>query len=108
MSELIRSQLLIAAVMICCGLCSGMIHQVFRSFEVLRNTKSWQNVILEGIYFVCMGFLYSEFSLYCDNGKLTFLGIFSFLSGLWLWRRFFCGILFMGEDDEKKKEMEDK
>lgn len=108
MTELIRSQLMIIGIMLCCGLCGGLIHEVFRRFEELRKARAWQKAILEGIYFACMGFLYSEFSFYCDNGKLTFLGIFSFACGLWLWRRIFCGILFMGEDNEKREKTKDK
>lgn len=104
MTELIREQVQITAVMLCCGLCGGMIHGVFREFERLRRTKPWQTCVTEGVYFLCLGMMYSEFSFYCDNGKLTFLGIFSFLAGLWLWKRNFCGILFMGEDNEKKED----
>lgn len=108
MTELIKEQLMIQAVMFSCGICGGMLHDIFQSFHSLRKYKKWIKCIIDTTFFLCLGMMYSEFSFYCDNGKLTFLGIFSFLSGLWLWRRTFCGILFMGEDNEKSKEMENK
>lgn len=104
MSELIRAQLTIIAVMLCCGLCGGMIHSVFQSFERLKKMKTPLRIFSEMMYFLTLGFLYSEFSFFCENGKLSFLGLFSFIAGLWLWKRFFCGILLMGEGDERKEE----
>ena len=104
MTELIHSQIVIIAVMMCCGIGGGLIHSTFKSFENRKKMKTVGTVLLEGLYFLSLGFLYSEFSFFCENGKLSFLGLFSFLIGLWLWKKLFCGILFMGEDNEKKEE----
>lgn len=103
MTELIRSQLIIILTMLYCGLCAGLIADVFRAFAEIRSVRRWVKGVLGGVFFLCIGFLYGEFAFFCDNGKISFLGIFSFLAGLWLWKRFFCGILFMGEDNEKKE-----
>lgn len=103
MTELIRAQLTIIAVMTSCGITSGLIHSVFRSFEEIRKMKSAGIIFTESLYFLSMGFLYSEFTFYCENGKLSFLGLFSFILGLWLWKKLFCGILFVGETDEKRQ-----
>lgn len=104
MTELIKEQLLIQAVMLSCGVCGGMLHDIFQSFHSLSKHKIWIKCIIDMVYFLCLGMMYSEFSFYCDNGKISFLGIFSFILGLWLWKRIFCGILFMGEDNEKKED----
>lgn len=104
MSQLIQSQLTVMAVMLCCGLCGGMIHSVFQSFERLKKRKAVCRILSEMVCFITLGFLYSEFSFFCENGKLSFLGLFSFLAGLWLWKRFFCDILMMGEGDERQEE----
>ena len=103
MTELIRSQLTIIAVMVSCGIAGGLIHSVFTSFEEIKKTKGAGLIFTEALYFLSMGFLYSEFTFYCENGKLSFLGLFSFILGLWLWKKLFCGILFVGETDEKRQ-----
>lgn len=103
MTELIKSQLIVMLTMLYCGLCAGLIADVFRAFAEVRHVHCWVKGVLSGVFFLCIGFLYSEFAFFCDNGKISFLGIFSFLAGLWLWKRFFCGILFMGEENEKKE-----
>lgn len=103
MTELIKSQLIVILTMLYCGLCAGLIADVFRAFAEVRHVHRWVKGVLGGVFFLCIGFLYSEFAFFCDNGKISFLGIFSFLAGLWLWKRFFCGILFMGEENEKKE-----
>ena len=103
MTELIKSQLIVMLTMLYCGLCAGLIADVFRAFAEVRHVRRRVKSMMGGIFFLCIGFLYSEFALFCDNGKRSFLGIFFFLAGLWLWKRFFCGILFMGEDNEKKE-----
>lgn len=103
MTELIKSQLIVMLTMLYCGLCAGLIADVFRTFAEVRHVHRWGKGVLGVVFFLCIGFLYSEFAFFCVNGKISFLGIFSFLTGLWLWKRAFCGILFMGEDDGKKE-----
>lgn len=108
MTELIRAQLTIIAVMTSCGITSGLIHSVFTSFEEIKKTKGAGLIFTEALYFLSMGFLYSEFAFYCQNGKLSFLGFFSFVIGLRLWKTFFCGILFVGEDNEERQKQRSK
>ncbi len=108
MTELIRSQLTIIAVMLSCGIAGGLIHSVFASFEEIKKMKRWGRIFTENLYFLSMGFLYSEFTFYCANGKLSFLGLVSFVMGLRLWKTFFCGILFVGEDNEERQKQRSK
>ncbi len=103
MTELIRWQLTVIAVMASCGITVGLIRSVFTSFEEIKKMKRTGRILMEILYFLSMGFLYSEFTFYCQNGKLSFLGLFSFIIGLRLWKKFFCGILFVGDDNEKKQ-----
>ena len=51
-----------------------------------------------------IGLLAADFFMYCQNGRITFMGAASFLLGLWLWRRFFYDIINFGEKDEQKGE----
>ncbi len=108
MTELIHAQLTVIAVMTSCGLTSGLIRSVFCAFEKIKKMKMSGLIFTESLYFLSMGFLYSEFTFYCENGKLSLLGLISFIMGLWLWKKFFCGILYVGEKDEKRQEQSSK
>ncbi len=105
MTELVRSQLLIFSVMGMGGLAAGLIHGVFRLFIQVKCIKGWKSWGFELISYAVIGFMVSEFFYYCDNGKITFMGIGSFVAGLWLWKKFFCDILTAigGNNGEEKR-----
>jgi len=93
MTELVRSQSEIFLVMGGCGLAAGLMKSVICRFVEIRALGPAGAAAMEVFYWVSTGFLVSEFFYYCDNGKITFLGIAAFLSGLWLWKKLFCDIL---------------
>ena len=104
MTELVRSQSEIFLVMTGCGLTAGLVQDVFCRFTEIRRTGRVGAAVMELFYWVVTGFLVSEFFYFCDNGKVSFSGIASFLLGLWLWKRLFCDILTpIGGRDGKEK-----
>ncbi|MBR5230001.1 MAG: spore cortex biosynthesis protein YabQ [Firmicutes bacterium] len=105
MTELIRSQLLIIMAMTGCGLAGGLVQAVFRSFVMARSLPAWAAVFMELAGWAVVGFMISEFLYFCDNGKITFVGIISFAAGLLLWKKMFCDILTLtgGEDGKEKR-----
>lgn len=104
MSSLIRSELIIFLVMAASGLAAGLLSGLFKSFIAIRGYGRFGSAMTELALYAIIGVMISEFFYYCDNGKITATGIGSFLIGLWLWKRFFCGILTLteGKDDEKE------
>lgn len=108
MTELISSQLTVIAAMAACGITGGLLRSAFRSFEEIKKMQRTGRIFMESLYFLSVGFLYSEFTFYCQNGKLSFLGLFSFVIGLRLWKKFFCGILFVGDYNENKETQSSK
>ena len=54
MTELIHSQIVIIAVMMCCGIGGGLIHSTFKSFENRKKMKTVGKVLLEGLYFLSL------------------------------------------------------
>lgn len=95
MTEMVRNQSEIFLVMAGCGLAAGLVQSVFRSFAEIKKLKTFGQAASELCCWIVIGFMISEFFYYCDNGKITFSGIIWFLSGLLLWKRFFCDILIM-------------
>jgi len=108
MTELVRSQLNIFFVMVLGGLAAGLVLETFRTFGQRRSCGKVVSALLELAGFVAAGFLVSEFLFYCDNGKVSFEGIASFLSGLLLWKKCFCGILNPIGGSYGKKEFRSK
>ena len=108
MTELVRSQLNIFFVMSLGGLAAGLVLDVFRIFSQRRGCGKAVAAVLELTAYISVGFLISEFLFFCDNGKVTFEGIASFLSGLLLWKKCFCGILNPIGGSYGKKEFRSK
>ena len=104
MTELVRHQSEIFLVMGGCGLVMGLVQDVFHRFAELRKFGKIKAFAMELCYWIVTGFMISEFFYFCDNGKISFSGIVSFLSGLWLWKNLFCDILtpIGGRDGEEK------
>ena len=104
MSGLIRSELLIFLVMAVCGITAGLIGGLFKSYITARGLRKFGSIVMQLIMYAIVGVMISEFFYYCDNGKLTATGVGSFLIGLLLWKKFFCGILTVteGDNDEDK------
>ena len=104
MTDLVRNQSEIFLVMGSCGLAAGLVQDVFRKFVEIRRQGNFNAAMMELIYWIVTGFMVSEFFYFCDGGKISFLGIASFLWGLWLWKRLFCDILTpIGGRDGKEK-----
>ena len=104
MTELVRSQSEIFLVMGGCGLAAGLVQDVFGRFVEIRRCGRFTAGLMELICWVVTGFMVSEFFYFCDNGKISFSGIASFLSGLLLWKRLFCDIIApIGGRDGKEK-----
>ena len=55
MTELIHSQIVIIAVMMCCGIGGGLIHSTFKSFENRKKMKNPLKVIWIVLGFLCLG-----------------------------------------------------
>lgn len=105
MTELIQYQLKIIGVMCYCGLAAGLIMDIFRLFiKRFFSHNKIMSVIMKALCCIVIAFLIGDFSFYCQNGKLTFLGTGVFFAGLWLWRKVFYGIIVTGEKDEQKRE----
>lgn len=104
MSGLIRSELIIFLVMAVCGITAGLIGGLFKSYITARGLRKFGSIVMQLIMYAIVGVMISEFFYFCDNGKITATGIGSFLIGLLLWKKFFCGILTVteGDNDEDK------
>lgn len=94
MTDLIQSQLRIIFIMGYCGLTSGLIIDVFSLF-IKRFLKGHKICTAAAKIFcaIVIAFLAGEFVFYCQNGKLSFCVWAAFFAGLWLWRKFFYGII---------------
>ena len=103
MTDLIKSQLTIMATMFCCGLCGGLIYFVFKEFIRIRKIKGIVKHALELLYFIFLGVLISEFTYFCDRGKITLLSAIFFILGLLLWNKLFYDILYLGDSNEEKE-----
>lgn len=108
MSDLLRSQLTIFFVMGCCGIAAGLCYELFKNFSRIKRLNRFWNVAAELSCFCVIGVLISEAFFYCDNGKITMTGIGSFLVGLWLWKKVFCGILTLTEEEHGEEERRSK
>ena len=112
MSNLIKSELFIFMVMSGCGMAAGLIGELFKSYIAVKRPGPLGYIVTQLGMYVAVGVLISEFLYYCDNGKITATGIGSFLIGLRLWKKLFCGILTLteaengenGENDEEKRQ----
>lgn len=101
MTELIKEQLLIILYMCMCGLCSGLILDTYKLFrERFFSKKKAAGRIISIFSVITIAFVIEEYSLYCQNGKMTCLGTASFFIGLWLWYKNFYDIISLGEKDE--------
>ena len=124
MTELIKSQAGVVIVMTYCGLCAYLIYDFFSLFisRFVKKSKALK-IALRIFGYIIIGMLTADFSMYCQNGKITFTGLVCFVIGLWLWRKFFYDIingqlearedaertsikmgLNIGEEDEQKGE----
>ena len=94
MTELIQSQIGVIIVMTYCGLTAALIYDFFTVFikRFIKNNKAGQAAVRVFGY-VVIGMLTADFAMYCQNGRVTFTGLVCFVTGLWLWRRFFYGII---------------
>lgn len=105
MTDLIRSQLSTIFVMTYCGLAASLVYDFFTVF--IRRFAAGRRAGRAALRLLCylvIGLLTADFFMYCQNGRITFMGAASFLLGLWLWRRFFYDIINFGEKDEQKGE----
>ena len=102
MSGLIRSELIIFLVMAVCGITAGLIGGLFKSYITARGLRKFGSIVMQLIMYAIVGVMISEFFYFCDNGKITATGIGSFLIGLLLWKKFFCGILTVTEGDNNE------
>ncbi len=104
MTELIGKQLSIMIIMCACGLCAGLVLDIFRLFKrrfFKDNTVATMGI---GIFAaIVLSYLIEEYSYFCQNGKLTFTGGAAFFVGLWLWYKYFYGIISLGENNEQKR-----
>ena len=75
----------------------------FRNLAESENRQVLR-IALEIACYLCIGMLYSEFLYYCNHGRLSPAGLGAFLTGVLLWKKLFCGILTLGEKDEKEKQ----
>lgn len=108
MSSLIKSQLFIAAVMLCGGLAAGLCIELFEKYISVRKAGPVESIAVRLMCYVCVGVTASEFFYFCDNGKITVEGICTFLAGLWLWKKFFYGILTPVEADNVEEKRRGK
>lgn len=94
MTALIQSQIGVIAVMTYCGLASYMIYDFFTLFieRFVRKSKAAE-IALRLLCYTAIGILATDFSMYCQNGNITFTGAACFAAGIWLWRKFFCDIM---------------
>lgn len=94
MTELIKSQAGVVIVMTYCGLCAYLIYDFFSLFisRFVKKSKALK-IALRIFGYIIIGMLTADFSMYCQNGKITFTGLVCFVIGLWLWRKFFYDII---------------
>ena len=94
MTDLIQSQLKTMVIMAYCGMTAGLIIEVFRLF--ISRFLDKRKITATEVKIVCcvaIAFLIGDFSFFCENGRITLAGAAAFAAGLWLWRKFFYGII---------------
>lgn len=105
MTILIEKQLTIMFYMCACGLCSGLVIDIFKIFVRRFFDKNTTATIITGIIAaVVVSYLIEEYSFFCQNGKLSVTGAVAFFVGLLLWHKYFCDIISIGEKHEQKRE----
>ena len=104
MTELIQRQLITIFFMSICGLNIGLVTDIFKVFvRYLLGNKKYLVVIIYILETIVMAYLIQEYSFFCQNGKITFMGIVAFFIGLLLWYKYFYGIISLGEEHEQKR-----
>lgn len=94
MTDLIQSQLKMVVVMAYCGLTAGLITEVFRLFiSRFLEGKKILTILTKIVCCAAIAFLIGDFSFFCENGRISLTGAAAFAAGLWLWRKFFYGII---------------
>ena len=86
------------------GAAAGLIDDTFKLFEK-KFFPGKKSVIMAKVLgeALVIAYVFGEYSFYCQNGKLTFIGIVSFFVGLLLWHKYFCDIISVGEENEQKR-----
>ena len=101
MTILMGKQISIMIIMCACGLCIGLVLDIFKIFVRRFFSNNTIATTFIGIMAaVVVSFLIGEYSFFCQNGKNTFTGAVAFFVGLWLWYKYFYDIISLGEKDE--------
>lgn len=107
MSNLIKSQLIIAAAMCGAGLAAGLCMEFFERYIAVRRLRKFSSTAVRLLGYIFIGVMVSEFFYFCDNGKITVEGVCTFLIGLWLWKKYFYGILTPTEAEKVEEKGRD-
>lgn len=104
MTELIQKQMKIMFFMFVCGISVGLVVDLFNFFvrELLGKYK-YLRVIIDVVGAMIVAYLISEYAYFCQNGKITYIGIVTFFGGLLLWYKYFYDIISIGEKNEQKR-----
>jgi hypothetical protein len=104
MTVLITKQLTIIFYMCACGLCAGLVLDIFKIFVRRFFDKNTLATIITGIIeAIVIAYLIEEYLFFCQNGKVTFVSIVSFFVGLLLWYKYFYDIISLGDENEQKR-----
>ncbi len=86
-----------------CGLGTGLVIDIFKIFVRRFFDKNTIATTITGIIAsVVVAYLIEEYMYFCQNGKITFIGIVAFFVGLLLWYKYFYDIISVGEFNEQK------
>jgi len=91
MTSLIQSQAATMIVMLYCGMTIAIVYDVFTLFldRFLLGKNVLKTLMRLGCY-VVIAFIIGEFTMFCQNGKLTLYEMLFLAMGLLLWRKIFC------------------
>ncbi len=108
LSDLIKAQIYECVVMLAAGLFAGILRDFYelaaKSLRVClfreikkERLKKVMPVVLdwmgELLFFTVLGVAVFAFLYYCCFGELSFHAFFTFVLGVFLWKKFFCGII---------------
>lgn len=96
MTELMGKQLIVMAVMFCCGMTAGLLDEVGKGLhDRLKRKKTKLMTVLAVMsrigVFCIDGYMITAYLYYCNFGTISGSAIFAFIIGLWLWKQWICG-----------------
>ncbi len=98
MSDLIRTQIYQCLMMVCSGMATMLVKEIYDNLQMTLKLKGWQVIVFQLTFYILAAYLFSRFLYACAMGEFKINCIACFALGLWLWKKFFYDIINPGEN----------